>query len=179
VKQHLCCLSAKKVVVGVYRGTVLYAMPTDLPPVGIMPKVRLQQQKTDGTQHWEIDVTDCQMDMDQICSIYTTSLQKLKVTRSLVKMKLTNLKYAIPNFKHFTSLPVLGDALQPDQQLLTKLSEFGLTFSPVAPDGNCFFNSVALNLMSDYDLHHFLHLVSGRYMRIIFIYQQCYYGTRS
>ena len=66
-------------------------------------------------------------------------------------MKLTNLKDAIPNFKHFTSLPVLGDVLQPDQQLLTKLSEYGLTFSPVAPDGNCFFNSVALNLMSDYD----------------------------
>lgn len=120
-----------------------------VPPIGIMPKVQLQQQSVDGSQHWEIDVNDCQMDIEQVSSIYTTALQKLHIARSLQKMKLTNLKDDIANFKQF-ELPVECAAPQPENQLFSRLSQYGLTFTPVSPDGNCFFKSIALNLMAEH-----------------------------
>ena len=45
----------------------------------------------------------------------------------------------------------MSDDLQPDLQLQNRLSEYGLTWSPAAPDGNCFFKSVALNMTADYN----------------------------
>ena len=106
---------------------------SNVPPIGIMPKVKLQQQSTDGCQHWEIDVNDCEMDIEQVSSIYTTALQKLHIARSLQKMKLTNLKDDIANFKHF-ELPVEIAAPQPENQLFSRLSQYGLIFTPVPPD---------------------------------------------
>ena len=96
---------ARPIAASVYRGI----SPTNLPSIGIFPKQWLQYQHLDGNEHWEIDVTDCQMDMEQVWSIYATSLQTLQANRSLAKMKLTNLKDTLANFKHF-KLPVIGDA---------------------------------------------------------------------
>ena len=63
-------------------------------------------------------------------------------------MKLTNLKDDKGNLKQF-ELPFECADSQPENQLFCRLSQYVLTFTPVPPDGNCFFKSVALNLMAE------------------------------
>ena len=67
-------------------------------------------------------------------------------------MKLVQLKRAVINFKPFsnTLLLHLGDAAQPKPEpQSSRLSDYGLILAPAPRDGNCFFKSVALNLLSE------------------------------
>ena len=124
---------------------------TKVKPIGIIPKERSRQQCMESSDHWEIDVSTTIMDMGQILPIYCRSLQKLEVRTELVKMKLTQLTHIVKHFQEFQTSKVSSIDEVNDTHLLNRLSEYGLTFSPTIPDGNCFFQAVSMNIMSDLD----------------------------
>lgn len=119
--------------------------PITLPPIGISPKFRNIENSPDVL---EIDVTECELDIEYISSIYKTSICKLQITRSLASMKLQQLKDRVFGFEPFAAhiLPV-NDALLPNPEVLRNLSNYGLKYHPIDKDGNCFFKSFALNLL--------------------------------
>ena len=71
-----------------------------------MPKMRCLQ---DGNEHFEIDLRDCEIDVEMVESIYTTALSKLQIARQLAHMKLEQLKGSVFNFKPLTTLPRTQD----------------------------------------------------------------------
>lgn len=58
-----------------------------------------------GNERFEIDLRDCEIDIEMVESIYTTALSKLQIARQLAHMKLQQLKGSVLNFKPFTALP--------------------------------------------------------------------------
>ena len=65
-------------------------------------------------------------------------------------MKLTQLQNTVSKFKQFVASMLSGsDCIPPNSDLQKRLSDNGLTYYPVARDGNCFFTALALNLASD------------------------------
>lgn len=59
-------------------------------PIGIVPKTTHGQREDEenGDEHWEIDLTDKQIDMDFIVPVYSNSIEKLRIMRALEHMKL-------------------------------------------------------------------------------------------
>lgn len=82
--------------------------PQSQAPFGIMPKMRCLQN---GNEHFEIDLRDCEIDIEMVESIYTTALSKLQIARQLAHMKLEQLKGSVFNFKPFTTLPRTQDTV--------------------------------------------------------------------
>lgn len=68
-------------------------------PIGIVPKS--SQREENGDEHWEIDLTDKQIDMEFIVPVYSTSIEKLRVMRALKRVKLHQLLTAINSFRQF------------------------------------------------------------------------------
>ena len=66
-------------------------------------------------------------------------------------MKLTQLTHIVKHFQEFQTSKVSSMDEVNDTHLLNRLSEFGLPFPPTIPDGNCFFQAVSMNIMSDLD----------------------------
>ena len=130
------------------RASPYYSMspkpPVNHPPIGISPKLK-HTEKVSET--WEVDLRECQFDIEKVRSIYKCSLFKLDIARSLAGMKLTLLQKTVFDFEPFsvctTDTPVANGDLQ------RRLSEYGLIYTPAMKDGNCFFSSVAVNLMLD------------------------------
>ena len=116
-------------------------------PIGIMPKVR-EQQNLVNSGHWEVHVSENMTDMELIVTIYNRSLQKYQITKALVAMGLSRLKKCINQFIHFQPSAITASE-QDELNLHQKLSEYGLRFSSMPPDGNCFFNSVAENILAN------------------------------
>ena len=59
--------------------TGIHGCPANTPkPVGILPKVR-QDQKNSESNHWEIDLSENTLDMEQIVPIFMKSMQKHSV----------------------------------------------------------------------------------------------------
>ena len=73
-------------------------LPVTLPPIGITPKF-----KNIMSGSWEVDVRECQIDIDQVRSVYKCSLYKLHIARSLASMKLTQLQRAVVDFILFSA----------------------------------------------------------------------------
>ena len=72
----------------------LSSSPVHLPSIGISPKLK----RTDTmTESWEIDVRECEIDIDEVRSIYKCCLCKLHLSWSLASMK------AVFNLKPFSA----------------------------------------------------------------------------
>ena len=112
----------------------------NLLPVGIIPKVR---QSICSSDHFEIDVSDCVIDLEMVAMVYTESLKKLQVLRSVATMGLSRL---------FRSSPFSTSSLHAhdsSSQLRQTLHDNGLQFTLVHGDGNCFFTAIAINMSSN------------------------------
>ena len=84
--------------------------------------------------------------MESVVPILTRSLQKYHIMKTLQAMGLTRLQKLS---KLFQPLYSLGS---PDSHLKEKLFDFGLSLKSVQGDGNCFFTSVSVNLLSNREL---------------------------
>ena len=116
-------------------------------PIGIIPKVR-EEQNMVNSGHWEVDVSENLMDMQLIVKIYTISLQKYQIMKALAAMGLSRLVNSISHFIGFQP-SIIDVSEQSDLTMHEKLSEYGLRFSSVPRDGNCFFTAVAVNILAD------------------------------
>ena len=74
------------------------------------------------------------------------SLRKYHIMKTLQAMGLTRLEKSSLKFAPFHSLGCLGS---PDSRLREKLFDFGLCLQVVSGDGNCFFTSIAHNMLSN------------------------------
>ena len=119
-----------------------------LKPIGILPKFR-EQDNVQSTDHWEIDVTENTLDMELIVSIFIRSLQKHHIMKILQAMGLTRMQKSSTQFEPFHSTSYTGS---PDSNLREKLFDFGLSLQAVQGDGNCFFTSVSVNMLSNCEL---------------------------
>ena len=55
-----------------------------LADIGISPKLKRREDDRSGS--WEVDVRDCQVDMDKVKSVYKVSLYKLRIAQSLASI---------------------------------------------------------------------------------------------
>ena len=114
-----------------------------LPSFGIAHKLRDQQQQS---TNMEIDISENCLDLHSVRSIYSTSLYKYYLLKSIESMHLGHIKEAVVDFKPFmcgnkdksdhAGTPVCSD-------VNSRLSDYGLQRIEVLKDGNCFFMSVA------------------------------------
>lgn len=142
-----------KVVVRPITATPLLgtSVSMDIQPIGIMPKERERQQDLEHSDYWEKDKSISVEDYSSIRPIYQTSLQKLQIQRSLHKLKLTQMTKSIKYFQEVTSMVNSNEESNVDTEVRSRLSEYGLVLTPVVRDGNCFFHSVSMNIISDLD----------------------------
>ena len=99
-----------------------------------------------STDHWEIDVTENTLDMELVVPIMLNSLRKYHIMKTLQAMGLTRLEKSSMKFAPFHSLGCSGSR---DSHLREKLFDFGLYLQVVSGDGNCFFTSIAHNMLSN------------------------------
>ena len=122
-------------------------------PIGIVPKTTHGQREDEenGDEHWEIDLTDKQIDMDFIVPVYSNSIEKLRVMRALEHMKLHQLLMQIFSLRPFEVFSNVHSENLSYASVEQQLLQYGLTISPSSQDGNCFFHSVATNLLANPD----------------------------
>ena len=119
--------------------------PIDIKPIGIIPKVREQQ----GVDHWEIDVAESTMDMEVVVPTFVQSLNKYKIMKFLRTMGLARLQKCTFDFIEFRPYTASNSSRICEDNLREMLYNYGLRIQPAVPDGNCFFASIALNILSD------------------------------
>lgn len=103
-----------------------------------------------GADHWEIDVSEHQLDMEIVVSTYSHCVEKFQIFEALKERNLLNMVKCISSFQPYN----LSSMTHPLQQgsntsIQEVLSNFGLVLSPSPRDGNCFFSSVASNILQD------------------------------
>ena len=122
-----------------------------LPIFGICPKVR--EERLESTS-FTIDISQSSIDLELVRSMYTTSLYKYYLLKSIQSMKLDRMKQSVFNFKPFT---ISQDGGAPSGAYMcnktpSRLEEYGLRRIEIAKDGNCFFMSIATILSRSKDL---------------------------
>ena len=129
-------------------------------PIGIMPKTR-EEQGVCHSDYWEIDLSQNIMDMQLIVPTYLRSLQKHQIMKALIRIGFSQLQGLAVQFTAFQ--PSTTCACECDVTPLTEqLSSYGLKFTPVLPNGDCFFAAVATTLISDMQTwQHPLSLIGG------------------
>lgn len=118
-------------------------------PIGIVNKHYRRQQEDD---HWEIDLSEREMDMQVVVSVFSTSIKKLNITKALKKM---NLKQMVEHVYCFQPYDIGVDSAVSSHHktaLEKRLSDYGLVLSISTKDGNCFFQSVATNIVQAPDI---------------------------
>ena len=106
-------------------------------PIGIVPKYNPHAEN--GDEHWEIDLTDQQIDMEFIVPVYSKSIEKLRIMRALKHMKLHQLLTEINSFRQFRLFSDVHLHSLSDTSVGEQLHQYGLIISSPARDGNCFF----------------------------------------
>ena len=119
-------------------------------PIGIVPTLRKDHQ-IDQNCHWEIDISENTVDMELVVPSLVKSLHKYNVMMILKLMGLTRLKNSTFQFEEFHAIT---DWRPCSSNLRQTLYDYGLRFQAVPGDGNCFFTSIALNLLSDMTIWH-------------------------
>ena len=122
-----------------------HVQASDFKPIGIVPKVK-RTQTLQNSSHWEIDVCETVMDMHVVVEVYTKSVQKHNIMKALENMGLCRLTDYVSSFVPYQLGPFATPA---SCNVSDKLSDYGLKVAPAPPDGNCFFNAVAINIMAD------------------------------
>ena len=114
--------------------------------MGIMPK---HQTIAIGTEcdHWEQTTSENSTNLDLMVAIFQKGVQKYRVVEGLQKTNVSRLNDYIHVFKEFTTHNLnKGDSSFVNH--CDNLSKYGLTVSPTIPNGNCFFQAVAMNIKS-------------------------------
>ena len=119
-------------------------------PMGIVSSDTVSQD-----QSWQQDHTDDLIDTTSILNILQASLSQLHVLKAMKSQKTASplWKY-IPFIQNLLqsqiqhSMPAEREETKHKQQLLNTLRSWNFVLLPVAPDGNCFFTSVALSLIN-------------------------------
>ena len=122
-------------------------------PMGIIPKQHSNKLNID---YWEADTSETTVDYGLVIPVYQRSLQKLYIVNGLVKLNITELAKNISNFQEFFTSDI---RFPTDNNQLESLVEYGLTISPANTDGNCFFQSVAINICTNPSAWSHLHVV--------------------
>jgi len=121
--------------------------------MGIIPK---QLRNKLDNDHWETDTSEVIIDYGLVIPLYQRSLHKLYIVNGLIELKITELAKNISNFNEFC----LSDTCySTTKNQLQSLIEYGLTISPANADGNCFFQSVAINICANPSAWSHLHVV--------------------
>lgn len=113
---------------------------------GIMPK---HQTITNDIEcdHWEQTVSENSTDLDLIMTTFQKCVQKYRIVKGLHKTNVSRLNDYIHVFKEFTTHNLKrGDSTFVNHH--DNLSRYGLTVSSTIPNGNCFFQAVAMNIKS-------------------------------
>ena len=104
-----------------------------------------------SSDHWEIDVSENTLDMELVVPIFKCSIHKHKVMQILKVMGLSRLQKSSSHFQQFhtTNVNECGQSTDVSTDLRQTLFAYGLRLQPVKGDGNCFFTSIAYNMLSD------------------------------
>ena len=109
------------------------SLASHITPMCIVPKPQCIDQSN------KIDISTCLVDMHLVVHIYTSSIQKLVLLRSLKQMSLDCM---VKDVSHV--LPVCpSDKMANDcpvKNIQQRLHECGLVLSPSPKDGDCFFS---------------------------------------
>ncbi len=114
--------------------------------IGIMPKHQTITNDT-GCDHYEQTTFENSTNLDLIMATFQKCVQKYRVVEGLQKTNVSRLNDYIHVFKEFTTRILNKD----DSSFVNhhdNLSKYGLTVSPTIPNGNYFFQAVAMNIKS-------------------------------
>ena len=114
--------------------------------MGIMPK---HQTVADDIEcdHWEQIISENSTNLDLIMTTFQKCVQKYRIVEGLHKTNVARLNDYIHAFKEFTTHNLnKGDSTFVNHH--DNLSRYGLTVSSAIPNGNCFFQAVAMNIKS-------------------------------
>ena len=114
--------------------------------MGIVPKS--YQQREQGDENSEIDLTQRRVDMHFVVPVYSYSFQKLMISMALKEMNLDKMVKEINCFRPYLSFTDVDDSNETALNQDT-INLYGLVLCPSPRDGNCFFCSVAQNILFD------------------------------
>ena len=112
--------------------------------------VRKNSQREQEDDHWEIDLSEREMDMLTVVSVFSSSVTKLNVIEGLKKMNLKQMVqhvFRLHSFTTNTDLPVYDTSVQHKTSIEEHLSNCGLVILASPKDGDWFFHSVASNIV--------------------------------
>jgi hypothetical protein len=112
--------------------------------------VRKNSQREQEDDHWEIDLSEREMDMLTVVSVFSSSVTKLNVIEGLNKMNLKQMVqhvFRLHSFTTNTDLPVYDTSVQHKTSIEEHLSNCGLVILASPKDGDWFFHSVASNIV--------------------------------
>jgi len=111
--------------------------------IGIVKK-SLAVEECNSQDHWEIDTSHNSFDFEAIGKIYKNAVNKFKVHQCLLKENLVRMSSDIHNFEQY--IPYDNKFMGSDSSSNELLSNYGLTIALTKPDGNCFFEAIAINI---------------------------------
>ena len=117
-------------------------------PMGIMPKEQANTtDKECACDHWEQSTTENDEHLHLIITIYQKSVQKYQIVKGLQKAQVSKLNDYIHAFKEFK----IYDLNKGENSLNhhENLNKYGLTVLSTTPNGNCFFQAVAINIKAN------------------------------
>lgn len=117
-------------------------------PMGILPKVR-EQQNLENSDHWEMELSETTIDIPTIMPILKQAVQKHYIMKALQELGLSRLQKNAVNFRNLDVNTFEQNEVT--QKIEEKVAEYGLKIQQVNPDGDCFFKSLAINIMSNLD----------------------------
>lgn len=120
-------------------------------PVGILPKTHNIPRRDEEEEEWEIDLTDKQMDVELTVAMYSASVQKFILLKSVEHKIADALMNILPLFEPFspsqmiTNFPLENMGIN-YEDINNQLSQYGLVLSLTSEEGgigNCFFVSLS------------------------------------
>ena len=116
--------------------------------IGIVRKSAALSKNED---HWEIDLSqnNIESDLEIIVEIYQNAIDKFKVFQCLNKEKLANMSLDINVFQQYK--PYDNDIVYPNFNH-KEPSSYGLAVISTKPNGNCFFQAIAINIANNANL---------------------------
>ena len=116
--------------------------------MGIIRKSCQREQEDD---HWEIDLSEREMDMFIVVYVFSSSVTKLNI-EGLKNMNLKQMVQHVYRLQSFTTNTDYDISVQHKTSIEEHLSNCGLVISASSQDGDCFFHSVASNIIHAPDI---------------------------
>lgn len=98
---------------------------------------------------WEIDLSEREIDTLEVVSVFSSCVTKLNIIEGLKKMNLKQMVQHIYQLQSFTmnTLPDYGKSILHEISIEGHLSKCGLVRVSSPKDGDCFFHSIASNII--------------------------------